>query len=169
MDVEEYTLVLVVEPQEQTLTEMLKALRRAGFAAVGVRTFEHAREQIVIETPMVLVTEARLGFYSGFHLAYVARQRRPECQVVVLADLPDAPLERDALRAGAAVLGRPLPSHTLPAVVAMLVGRDAPAITAAARRPAERRQGDRRQLIIPGYTPERRHGDRRRTAWLPET
>ena len=116
----------------------------------------------------LLVTAARLGFYSGFHLAYVARQRRPDCQVVVLAELPDAPLERDALQAGAAILGRPLPANTLPAVVAMLVGREVSAI-AASGRSAERRRGDRRQLIITGYTPERRRGDRRRTEWIPAT
>jgi ActR/RegA family two-component response regulator len=169
VSVQEDTLVLVVEPDDVTLADMVKAMRRGGFAAVGVRTFDHAREQIAIDPPTVLITEARLGSYSGFHLAHVARQRRSECQVVVLADLPDAALERDALQAGAAILARPLPADTLLRVLSMLLGRATPTIGVAAGTPVERRQVERRQLIIPGYTPERRVADRRRTAWIPPT
>jgi DNA-binding response OmpR family regulator len=165
-DVDEYTLVLVVEPHDETLGDMLGALRRAGFPAVGVRTFEHAREQITIDPPLVLVTQARLGSYSGLHLAYVARQRRSTCQVIVLADLPDASLERDALQAGAVILGRPLAALALPPVLSMLLGRGAP-IPTVTDQTMERRRIERRQVVIPGYTPERRVADRRRSAWSP--
>jgi two-component system response regulator GlrR len=163
-DVEHYALVLVVEPHDETLVDILKTLRRSGFAAVGVRTFEHAREQIAVDPPRVLVTQARLGSYSGLHLAYVAAQREGRCQVVILADLPDAPLERDAFNAGAVVLGRPLPAPALPPVLAMLLGRAAPPL--ASEQPGERRHTERRQAVIPGYSPERRLADRRRV-WAP--
>lgn len=167
MDVDHYALVLVVEPHDETLVDMLRALRRAAFAAVGVRTFESAREQLAIDPPRVLITQARLGSFSGLHLAYVAHQRRAECQVVILGDLPDAALERDALQAGAVVLGRPVPAATLPSILAMLLGANAP--RAAAEQPVDRRQADRRQRTIPGFTPERRVADRRRTFWGPIT
>lgn len=166
-DVEHYALVLVVETHDERLAETLKSLRRAGFAAVGVRTFEHAREQIAIDPPMVLVTEARLGSYSGLHLAYLARQRQTACQVVILGDLPDSSLERDALQAGAVVLARPLPAAALPAMLAMLIGSAAP--PAATRQIDERRRIERRQLVIPGFAPERRLTDRRRLFFAPIT
>jgi DNA-binding response OmpR family regulator len=147
----------------------LKAIRAAGFGAVGVRSFEHAREQITIDPPLVLVTQARLESYSGFHLAHVARQRQIACQVVILANLPDPVLERDALQAGAATLASPLPASALPPVIAMLLGRPMPTLTMSTQASFERRRAERRQQITPGYTPERRVGDRRRLTWVPTT
>lgn len=166
MDAGQYTLVLVVEPHDETLADILRALRGSGFGAVGVRTFEHAREQITIDPPLVLITQARLESYSGFHLAYLARQRRGACQVVILVDLPDSLLERDALQAGAATLASPVPASALPPVVAMLLGRSAPTPTASPQAALERRQAERRQRITPGYTPDRRVADRRRLTWV---
>jgi DNA-binding response OmpR family regulator len=165
VNAEPYTLVLVVEPHDETLADMLQALRGAGFAAVGVRTFEHAREQLTIDPPLALVTQARLGSYNGLHLAHVARQRRSASHVVILADLPDASLEREALQAGAAVMARPLPPATLPKVLAMLLGRPTRIAATEGGHRYERRHTERRQLVTPGYTPERRVADRRRQAW----
>lgn len=156
-------MVLVVEPQEMLLGEMVQVLRRAGYQAVGAEDFQEARRQIAIDPPRVLLARARLGAYSGMHLALLAQRRRSDCQVVIVGNSADRTCEAEFVNAGVALLDEPLPVTILPALISGLCGGPSfprgPEFWRDQR--FDRRQGDRRQLVIPGYTPERRMTDRR--------
>src|SRR5688572_11718972 len=92
---------------------MIKVLRRAGYHTAGTSTFERAREQIQLDPPRVLLTGARLGAYSGVHLALLAQQQRPECQAIILTPGPDPVLEREVNALGAVCIVSPLPAQSL--------------------------------------------------------
>jgi DNA-binding NtrC family response regulator len=161
--IEPYSLVSIVQPDIAQLTEMVRLLRRVGHQTIGARTFAEARAQMFLDPPRILITEARLGAFSGLHLIYLARHLRPECQPILIGNAPDPPLEREALEAGVVFLARPLSATALPAVIATLLGVGTPREVAAdAGLQRDRRQRERRQLVIPGFTPERRVAERRR-------
>ena len=167
-----YSLILVVEPDEASLAEMLKALRSAGYHTTGATTFEEARRQLALDPPRVVVAAARLGAFSGLHLAIIARELRPDCQSLILADAADAVLEREVTDAGAVFTLKPLGPGMLPASIESLFGTppcsdSSPAELAAnmetlALENVERRLGERRRTVTADFTPERRTAERRR-------
>jgi DNA-binding NtrC family response regulator len=154
-----YRLVLVVEPDAATLSAMLKALRRAGHQATGAATFEEARRQMALDTPDVLVSEARLGAYSGLHLAFLGLVNRPYFHGVIVGQEADAALERDVIQAGGAFLVRPLAADRLVSIIEALTANDLPT---RIEPQFDRRVAQRRQATLPVFAAERRVADRRR-------
>ena len=163
MPTDGYSLVLVVEPEEDSLAEMVRALRAAGYHTAGASTFEEGRRQIKLDPPRIVIARARLGAYSGIHLALLARSARADCQTLIFTDTPDPILEREVSDAGAVFTIKPIASDMLAAVAALFGAApchaDTPAELASL---AERRMDERRKAVTPDYAPERRVAERRR-------
>ena len=190
----DYSLILVVDPDEESLAAMVKSLRGAGYHTAAAATFEEARRQLRVDPPRVLVSRARLEAYSGVHLALLARSLRSDCQSLILAEAPDPILEHEVTEAGAVFTLGPLTGDMLPSAIASIFGTQPcnPAAASAATLdvvmptveltpaielastidlssvPSDRRIGERRQVPTPGFEPERRVGDRRRSAGAEE-
>lgn len=156
-----YRVVVAVEPEPNVLSQWVKALRGAGYQTTGVCTFEDAKRQITIESPDILIANARLGAHHGLHLVHLARRESPDFQAVIIGDPSDVVLEQEAAHIGALFLPAPVSGAGLLSVVALLIGR--PTRVDAPRRTAflERRRGERRQTSVPWHRPERRVAERR--------
>ena len=99
---------LVVEPDAADSTFLVSTLRSAGLIVTVADTFASARERLVRRPPAVLVTEIRLGYHNGLHLAHVARWMRRQMILVVTSRYRDPVLVRDAEALGAAFVQKPL-------------------------------------------------------------
>lgn len=169
MPTDGYSLVLVVEPEENSLAEMVRALRAAGYHTAGASTFEEARRQIRLDPPRIVIARARLGAYSGIHVALLARGARPDCQTLIFTDEPDPVLEREVGDAGAVFTIKPIASDMLAAVAALFgaapCNADPPSELASL---AERRMEERRKAVTPDFAPERRVAERRRIDQSPD-
>ena len=99
-----YPVALVVHPNTEARALVVRALRDAGFQAVGVAGFEAAKHILGLEPIDVLVTDARLGDFHGLHLVLLARTTSPRVFAVVVSSHHDALLERDVEHAGGTLL-----------------------------------------------------------------
>ena len=99
-----YPVALVVHPNADARALVVRALRDAGFQAVGVAGFEAAKHLLALEPIGVLVTDARLDDFHGLHLVLLARTTSPRAFAVVVTSHHDALLERDVEQAGGTLL-----------------------------------------------------------------
>jgi DNA-binding NtrC family response regulator len=99
---------LVVEP-DQTDRELLVAtLTSAGLIVTAADSFSRAHTRLVRLPPTVLITEIRLGYHNGLHLAHIARWLRRQMILVVTSHHRDPVLTRDAAALGATFVQKPL-------------------------------------------------------------
>ena len=99
---------LVVEPDEADSTFLVSTLRSAGLIVTVADGFTSARARLVRRPPALLVTEIRLGYHNGLHLAHIARWMRRQMILVVTSRYRDPVLTRDAEALGAAFVQKPL-------------------------------------------------------------
>ena len=59
------------------------------------------------------MTEIRLGFHNGLHLAHLARWKRPQMLLVVTSRYRDPVLMRDAAALGASFVPKPMTKEAL--------------------------------------------------------
>ncbi len=147
---------LVVNSDPRRVQECARALRHEGYVVFEATAFAEGRRLWLTERPQILVVDIVLGDFNGLQLAMRARDDQPDVRVVITCPFSDAVLEAETRRLGATFLAGPVD----PAQVLASIGR------VAARwddHRTPRRLGDRRQVIIPGFAPERRVADRRRT------
>ena len=104
---------LVVDPEAADRAFLVSTLTTAGLLVTGADGFATARARLLRHPPAVLVTEIRLGFHNGLHLAHLARWRRPQIHLVVMSRYRDPVLVRDAEALGAAFVQKPLTPETL--------------------------------------------------------
>jgi DNA-binding NtrC family response regulator len=94
------TDVLLVEGDRLRLRTLKRILGdRARVDSCG--SFVDARARLVPRPPALLVTNSRLGAYSGLHLAYLAATLGLPTRVVVYDAAYSIATAREALRAGA--------------------------------------------------------------------
>lgn len=111
------TSALVVEPGDADRAFLVSTLTSAGLLVTGADGFATARALLVRHPPAMLLTEIRLGFHNGLHLAHLARWRRPQIHLVVMSRYRDPVLTRDAEALGAAFVQKPLTPETLLATI----------------------------------------------------
>jgi DNA-binding NtrC family response regulator len=116
------SLVLVVEPDEAALSNMVWAFRQAGQQVLGVTSFEEAKRQILLNPVDVIVSQARLGLFNGLHLAHLARSQNPRVLPVILNEQPDPALEQEIVALGGTFVPGPVSSDALASLVVLLVG-----------------------------------------------
>jgi DNA-binding response OmpR family regulator len=115
------SLVLVVEPDEAALSNMVWAFRQAGHNVMGVTGFEEARRQILLSPVDVIVSRARLGLFNGLHLVHLARSQNPRVYPVILSEGPDAALEQEVVALGGTLIPGPVSGDALASLVTLLV------------------------------------------------
>lgn len=99
---------LVVDPDKADSAFLVSTLRSAGLIVTVADGFTSARARLVRRPPAVLVTEIRLGYHNGLHLAHIARWMRRQMILVVTSRYRDPVLTRDAEALGAAFVQKPL-------------------------------------------------------------
>ena len=154
---------LVVEPNQLDFIATVSAMTDAGFRVSGTDNYLDAKALLTTESPLILVTEIRLGAYNGLQLALRARSATPRVRVVVTTGYYDSVLQSDAERAGATFAQKPLSAGELLAAVYRTVLRQQPAsgVIEPIRPPFERRRAERRQSAE-GVLVDRRVTNRRR-------
>jgi DNA-binding response OmpR family regulator len=111
---------LVVEPNEDERAFLVSTLTSAGLDVTIADDFASARARLECRPPMVLVTEIRLGYQNGLHLAHIARWMRRQTILVVTSRYRDPVLARDAETLGATFLQKPLTTGALLATLVRL-------------------------------------------------
>jgi DNA-binding response OmpR family regulator len=183
--------VLLVDGDLNGVDDITGALRLGGFQVSRATSFEEGKRLLMAERPDVLIADIRLGQFNGLQLLMRARADSHQLAAMITCAFSDPVLEEETRRFGAAFMVKPVnPGHVL-ATIEQLLPRDhqangvanwpatdhqgGPAMSTPVpdRRsadgrpnsklslPMDRRLGERRTLMIPGYFPDRRVSDRR--------
>jgi DNA-binding NtrC family response regulator len=94
-------LTLVVDPDSRFLSKLRPATESAGYGIIARTEFISARRDLQVRLPAALVANVRLASFNGIHLAYVAKQARPDTRAMVYDVQVDRVLASEARRAGA--------------------------------------------------------------------
>ncbi len=146
--------VLVVDADSASRQQVHAKLREAGFDTLEAATYEEGRRLWSAERPSVLIADIRLGQYNGLQLLLHARAAEPGIAAFITCSFPDKVLETETARFGGTFLVKPLDMEK---VLAAIRQHRQPAPS----RIVERRVADRRQIVAPGFVPDRRTTDRR--------
>ena len=159
--------VLVVDSDLRSVHTLASALRHEGFAVHEATSFAEGKRLWASKTPDVLVVDIRLGQFNGLQLLMRARTDRPDLVAIITCPFADVVLEAETQRFGGTFLTKPVePWQIVQAVKNATTSNGADAPPTA----VERRHGERRQVICPDYTPDRRVlQDRRRTTPTPDS
>jgi DNA-binding response OmpR family regulator len=146
--------VLVVDADAASRQQLNAKLREAGFDTLDAATYEEGRRLWISERPSVLIADIRLGQFNGLQLLLHARAAQPGITALITCSFPDRVLEMETARFGGTFFVKPLDIEKVLAAIR------------EHRRPAssqivERRVADRRQIVVPGFGPDRRMADRR--------
>jgi DNA-binding NarL/FixJ family response regulator len=95
------TAVMVVglSPDQLPLAALLEA--GIDIEVAALRDFETAKGELATRVPDVLIAALRLGSFNGLHLVLRAKTDNPALGAIVVADLDDPVLRRDAEELGA--------------------------------------------------------------------
>src|SRR5688500_11608414 len=99
---------LVVEPDQTDRDLFVSTLTSAGLIVAAADSFTSGHARLVRRPPAILVTEIRLGYHNGLHLAHIARWLRQQMILVVTSEYRDPVLMRDAAALGATFVPKPL-------------------------------------------------------------
>jgi DNA-binding response OmpR family regulator len=116
-------VILVVQPNPDTLAGWLDVLQAAGYDAVGVSSFEEGRRFLAARSAHLLIADVRLGAFNGLQLAVRARFSRPEMAILITSQFRDRALEMEATRQGAAFLLTPVSATEFLAAVEKALAR----------------------------------------------
>lgn len=105
--------MLVVDDDGDVLKIVERWLTDAGWVVAVCDRFETARHQLAASPPDVLLTDIRLGAFNGLQLAILAKERRPETQVIVMSAYDDPTIRREAAQCGASYLLKPFTSESV--------------------------------------------------------
>jgi DNA-binding response OmpR family regulator len=105
--------VLIVDDEPALLDALRSALKRAGHDVVACRTFEDAREQLLMEEFDALVTDVRLGAFNGIQLAVIARNQSSSIRIIVFSGYDDPVLKTEAARLGGTFMLKPVTAEAL--------------------------------------------------------
>jgi DNA-binding response OmpR family regulator len=136
-------------------------LEAAGYGVIAAHSFMEGRAALGL-SPAAVVTALQLGEFNGLHLVVAGRAADPGLVGVVLDTTYDAGREVDTLGAEAAYIVEPVRPGTVLALLSTLLARGKP----PEMEPMllglsqERRQFDRRMIVMP-HVPERRRHQRR--------
>ena len=145
-------LIVIVENDPVTLSSWTEILRDAGYAVIGVKSFEDGRDALEAD-PSLLMVDVRLGVYNGLQLVMRAKARTPDLPVIVVTGFADAVIARDARRFGAICLDKPIDADQLLSAIASALER---------RRGEETTSVDRHLAATGAYRARADDRDRRR-------
>ena len=153
---------VIVVGESDDVTLVTSVLSSDAFHLTVFHRFADAKALLVSNPPDILVTGLRLGEYNGLHLVLRGKAARPQLAAVVMSDIDDRVLAREAENLGATFVVKPMEPIELAAAIARTFHRH-PDDTHPIRAPFERRTMERR-VTVGGMLPsdERRRAERRR-------
>jgi len=105
---------VLVDDDRQLLNVMRSLLQDAGCDVIAFDHFSDAKKHLTTDaSPDILITDVRLGAFNGLQLALMARLEHPEMTTIVMTGYDDPVLRRDAERAGAVYLVKPVSPESL--------------------------------------------------------
>ena len=119
--------ILIVEDDLTALRALAAILAREGYDTIQASAFEDAKRLLDDLLPDLLIVDVRLGAFNGLQLLLRHRFRRPDGAALVMTGFPDAVLETEARRQGAAFLLKPVEPAELLRRIAELLQRVRPA------------------------------------------
>jgi len=118
-------VVLIVSTQSQELVAWQRMLRGPRCAVIAVESFEAARRILLAAPLSMLIAAARLGAFSGFHLAILARLRFGTMTTVIVGSNEPGE-EVGSFATGSHYLKRPVTAAELAGLVQRIGGVPAP-------------------------------------------
>ncbi len=113
--------ILVVDSGPTQLASVLNTLRGAGYQASGVDSFQEARHRLASIQPDLLIADIQLGAFNGLQLVLERHATHITKPSVVTHAHADPVLRREALKADAPYLVKPInPEVLLRTVEALL-------------------------------------------------
>jgi len=113
--------VLIADPVPETREPLERTLTGLGHFVTSVSTFQEAKQRVLMAPPDLLVTVLKLGAYNGIQLVLRAHADNPALGAIVLDDVIDPVLEREATNAGALYLTKPVDQESFAALVERLL------------------------------------------------
>jgi len=105
--------LLIVDDDPSVLEPLSRYLAESGFHVASSRAFDEAKHHIATVRPDIVITDVRLGAFNGLQLAILARDVRPDAQVIVISGFDDPVLKEEARRIGAIYLVKPVGGRAL--------------------------------------------------------
>jgi DNA-binding response OmpR family regulator len=96
------SIAIVVDTDASELQATESALEAAGFAVIGVDSFQRAKTLLQAFPPGVVIAAVKLGAFNGLHLATLCSVAHPGIPFVVTNDVYDPVLDAEARQVGAA-------------------------------------------------------------------
>jgi DNA-binding response OmpR family regulator len=132
--------VLIVDQVAASRAAIERLLSDAGHFVTSVSGFSEAKQRLVLTTPDILVTTLKLGAYNGIQLVLRGRANGGTMPAIVIHDVHDPVLEREATNAGAVYLTLPLDNPSFEALVERLLTSAPPNTTSTVPRKWPRKQ-----------------------------
>ena len=111
--------ILVVEDDHHTCAAMVEFLRREGYDATGVGSFDEARSTLRANPPDLLITDIRLREYNGLQLLILMSTIRG----IIVTAFADPVIEAEARAQGAPILLKPITPGVLLKTVQEVLAR----------------------------------------------
>lgn len=112
--------VLIVHGDPEALARTVEVVTTGGYRAMGVSTFEEARQLLTVNAPDLLIADVRLGAFNGLHLVLQCRLKHPRVASIVTHAYHDVVLEAEARKLDAPYLVTPLKPEELLAHLAQV-------------------------------------------------
>jgi len=113
--------VLIADPVPETREAIERTLTGLGHFVTSVSNFHEAKQRVLLAAPDLLVTALKLGAYNGIQLVLRAHADHPGMGAIVMHDVNDPVLEREATSAGAVYLIRPIDEEAFSLLVDRLL------------------------------------------------
>lgn len=99
--------IMFIGPDDDERPRMVDALQSLGFTFAVAEDFHEAKRVIATHPPDLLITHVRLGAYNGLQLVLRGRAAAPHMAAIVVSDVNDPVLQREAEAMDATLVVKP--------------------------------------------------------------
>ena len=92
--------ILVLDDEEIVCTRLKSVLEKAGYLVEAFTDSRQARERIERHRFDIVVTDLKMSHIDGLQLFRLARERWPDCEVVLITGFATVEVTREALHKG---------------------------------------------------------------------
>lgn len=93
--------ILVLDDEEIVCARLKPALEKAGYVVETFTDSRLAKEAIERREFDIVVTDLKMAHIDGMELFRLAKERRPETEVIIISGFATVDVTRTAMRAGA--------------------------------------------------------------------
>lgn len=92
--------ILVLDDEEIVCTRLKPALEKDGYVVETYTDSREAKEALEQRTFDIVVTDLKMAHIDGMELFRLAKERRPETEVIIISGFATVDITRAAMRAG---------------------------------------------------------------------